>query len=254
MEYFSIGLKESGFGRETLSTFEYDPALLVRFPRTVGGIILGHGLRNGSTPPALLQRYIQEQQAVVQRLGDTPLSQLPAISAWRGVFSGFGVEPTKYRSAPESLLRRLTKKGDIPSINLLVDLGNLISIRYALPVAIIDTRQIAGSLKVKSAAGTERFTVLKETGDAVENPEPGEVIFADENDLVFARRWCWRQSETSAAQPDTTNVIITTEAQHAGGRADIEAAVADLLALLKEYAGGSYTTGILAANNLRISD
>jgi len=237
-----------------LSSFEYDPALLARFPRTVGGVILGHGLHNGPTPPALLERYRQEQQAVVQHLGDTPLSQLPSISAWRGVFSGFGVEPTKYRSAPESLLRRLTKKGDIPSINLLVDLGNLVSIRYALPVAIIDTSQIAGSLIVKSAAGTERFTVLKESENTVEHPEAGEVIFSDANDLVFARRWCWRQSENSAAQPDTTGVIITTEAQHAGGRGDIEAALGDLLSLLKEYAGGTYTTGILDAHNLRISD
>src|SRR5262249_28344611 len=106
-----------------MSVFEYDSALLARYPRTVGGVILAHGLRHGPAPPALFDLYLKEQQAVIQRLGDTPLSQLPALSAWRGAFSGFGVEPTKYRSAPESLLRRLTKKGDIPSINLLVDLG-----------------------------------------------------------------------------------------------------------------------------------
>ena len=39
------------------------------------------------------------------------------------------------RSAAEALLRRLTKQGSIPSINTLVDIGNLVSIRYALPVA-----------------------------------------------------------------------------------------------------------------------
>jgi DNA/RNA-binding domain of Phe-tRNA-synthetase-like protein len=237
-----------------LSIFEYDPDLLVRFPSTIGGVLLGHGLYNGPTPPALLERYQAEQRSVAARLGDTPLSQLAPIAAWRGVFSGFGVEPTKYRSAPESLLRRLTKKGDIPSINLLVDLGNLVSIRYALPVAVFDTRQITGRLLVKSAAGTERFTVLKETGNAVEHPEPGEVIFADDTDLVFARRWCWRQSETSAAQTATTEIIVTVEAQHPGGRSDVQAALADLLALLKEYAGGSYTNGILDATNLRLSD
>ena len=44
---------------------------------------------------------------------------------------GFGVDPTQYRSAAEALLRRLSKSGEIPSINALVDLGNLVSIRYA---------------------------------------------------------------------------------------------------------------------------
>ena len=29
--------------------------------------------------------------------------------------------------------------GDIPSINTLVDIGNLVSIRYVLPIAIVDT-------------------------------------------------------------------------------------------------------------------
>ncbi len=72
--------------------------------------------------------------------------------------------------------------------------------------------------------------------------------------LVFARRWCWRQSDASAAQLDTTEAIITVESQHVGGRTDIEAAQADLLTLLKEYAGGTYTTGILDADNPRLAD
>jgi len=237
-----------------MSVFEYDSDLLARYPKTTGGIILAHGLHNAPTPPALHELYMQEQQAIIHKLGDTPLSQLPALSAWRSAFSGFGVEPTKYRSAPESLLRRLTKKGDIPSINLLVDLGNLVSIRYALPVAIFDTTQIQGVLKVRFASGEERFTVLNQSGATVEHPEPGEVIFADETGLVFSRRWCWRQSDASAAQLDTTEAIITVEAQHAGGRTDIAAAQADLLTLLKEYAGGTYTTGILDAANPRLAD
>lgn len=237
-----------------MSVFEYDAELLSRYPDIVGGVILAHGLHNAPTPPALLELYHTEQQAVIDKLGDTPLSQIPALSAWRSAFSRFGVEPTKYRSAPESLLRRLTKKGNIPSINLLVDLGNLVSIRYALPIAVFDTRQIQGSLRVKVAGGQERFTVLSQALDAIEHPEPGEVIFVDETGLIFSRRWCWRQSEGSAAQPDTTEVIITVEAQHAGGQAAVEAALADLLGLLGEYAGGTYTTGLLDATNPRLAD
>jgi DNA/RNA-binding domain of Phe-tRNA-synthetase-like protein len=237
-----------------MSQFEYDAGLLKRYPDIVSGVVLAHGLRNGPTPAGLLALYRSEQQNVIARLGDTPLSQVPALSAWRSTFSSFGVEPTKYRSAPESLLRRLTKKGDIPSINLLVDSGNLISIRYALPVAVFDTTHIQGSLKVTFASGQERFTVLSETGDAVEHPVPGEVIFVDETGLVFSRRWCWRQSEASAAQLITTEAIITVEAQHAGSRAEVESALADLTALLKEYAGGTYTTGILDAANPGLAD
>lgn len=224
---------------------------MARYPRVIGGVILAEGMHNRPTPPELQLAYLAQQQATLQRLGNTPLSQIPALSAWRGAFSAFGVEPTKYRSAAESLLRRLTKKGDIPVINLLVDLGNLVSIRYALPVAVFDTRSVQRALTVRFADGSERFTPLGET--EIEHPEPGEVIFSDEAGLVSARRWCWRQSEESAAQLDTTNAIITVEAHHAGGRGDIEAAVKDLLDLLNRYAGGSFKAGILDAEKRVIS-
>ncbi len=91
------------------------------------------------------QLSLDEQQGTLRRIGDTPLSQIPSLVAWRAVFRSFGVDPTQYRSAAEALLRRLTKKGDIPSINLLVDLGNLVSIRYALPVAVFDTSSLTWS-------------------------------------------------------------------------------------------------------------
>src|SRR6266568_4993082 len=192
--------------------FQYDPAILARFLTVVGGVILAQNMTNGQTPDRLQTMYQAEQQATLQRIGATPLSQIPSLSAWRSAFRGFDVDPTQYRSAAEALLRRLTKKGDIPSINLLVDLGNLVSIRYALPVAVVDTRAIQGGILVHFADGHERWTNLGENEEG--HPEPGEVIFSDDTKLVIARRWCWRQSEQSAARPDTTSAIITVEAHH----------------------------------------
>lgn len=227
--------------------FQYDPALLARFPTIVGGVILAQNMANGPTPDSLQTMYQAEQQATLQRIGATPLSQIPSLSAWRSAFRGFDVEPTQYRSAAEALLRRLTKKGDIPSINLLVDLGNLVSIRYALPVAVFDTRTLQGSVMVHFADGLERYTTLGES--EVDHPQPGEVIFSDENKLVIARRWCWRQSEQSAASAETRSAIITTEAHHTTGHRDIEASLNDLLALLREYTGGNFISAVLDAEH-----
>lgn len=228
--------------------FRYHPDLLPRFPHLCGGVILAQGLRNGPTPAALAAAYAEEQQQVRDRLGSTPLSELPTLAGWRGAFRAFGVDPTGYRSAAESLLRRLTKKGDIPSINALVDLGNLVSIRHGLPVAVFDTQALQGAITVRFANGDERFTPLGEA--IVEYPLPDEVIFADETGLVIARRWCWRQSDESAARESTTQAVITVEAQHAGGRAVIEAALADLTQLVAQFAGGKLTSGVLGAGGL----
>jgi|SRR5581483_97016 DNA/RNA-binding domain of Phe-tRNA-synthetase-like protein len=226
-----------------MTAFEYHADILARYPNVVGGVIVANGLHSGPTPERLQAAYLGEQKAALARIGTTPLSEIKSLSAWRGAMRAFGIDPTQYRSAAEALLRRLTKKGDIPSVNLLVDLGNLVSIRHALPVAVFDTHALSGKVMVRFANGSERFTPLGEP--AVEHPEPGEVIFADETERVIARRWCWRQSEDSAARPDTTSALITVEAQHSGGRADIDAALRDLLDLLAEYAGGQYQSAVL---------
>ena len=227
--------------------FTYDPVLFTKYPNTVGGVIIAHGLHNGDTPPALWADYTAEQQAVLARIGSKPLSEIESLAAWRRVFSSFGVDPTQYRSAAEALLRRLTKQGNIPSINLLVDLGNMVSIRYGLPVAIMDTAQVAESLTVRFADGSERFTTLGQ--NTVEHPEVGEVIFADTTGLVYARRWCWRQSAQSAAQPSTTHAIITVEAHHAAGRESVQAALNDLHSLLTTYNPAAILTSAILDKN-----
>ena len=232
--------------------FQYHPEVITRYPQIVGGVILAHRMKNGSTSEELKEIYFAEQQAVINRIGNTPLSELETLAAWRSAFRDFGVNPTKYRSAVEALLRRLTKKGDIPSINAVVDICNLISIRYQLPVAAFDARELSGPITVQFAAGDENFTPLFQK--EAEHPEADEVIFADDAKLVVARRWCWRQSDESATREDTTDAIFTVEAQHPDGPEHIRAALDDLLNLLQAHVGGEFTTGIADAQNPRVSE
>lgn len=228
-----------------MTRFCYRPQILAAFPAVVGGVIHGIGLQNPPAAPALQELYASEQQAVRERIGQTPLSELPSLAGWRAAFRRFDVDPTQYRSAAEALLRRLTRKGDIPGINTLVDAGNLVSIRYGLPVAIFDWRAVQGTVTVCYADGGEQFTELG--SEQAVQPAPGEVIFVDEGRDVLARRWCWRQSSASAARPDTSEVVITVESLHESGREDVAQAVQDLLALLERFAGGTFASAMLGA-------
>ena len=217
--------------------FRYDAEIIDRYPTVVGGTLHVAGARNGPTPPELAEAFRVEQAAVVARLGDTPLSEIPSLNAWRRAFRAFGVDPTAYRSASESLLRRLTKQGSIPSINTLVDIGNLVSIRHALPVAVFDLASIESGLVVRFAAGEETFIDLG--SGATETPDPGEVIFIDAAGHVAARRWCWRQSASSASSVTTTDMLVTVEGHHDDARQDVLAATADLERLLRTHAAAT---------------
>jgi DNA/RNA-binding domain of Phe-tRNA-synthetase-like protein len=209
-----------------LTSFTYDPEIVARFPTIVG-------VTNGPSSADLVKAFEAEQAALRARIGETPLSELPSLAAWRRAFRAFGVDPTAYRSAAEALLRRLTKQGSIPSINTLVDIGNLASIRYGLPVAVFDQRAMTGGTTVRFATGDETFSDLG-SGER-ESPESGEVIFVDEAGLVSARRWCWRQSAESASGPTTAKILVTVEGHHHGAVDHVAAARADLESLLRAY-------------------
>jgi DNA/RNA-binding domain of Phe-tRNA-synthetase-like protein len=217
-----------------MARFAYDPQIVERFPTVVGGVIYALGVTDPPTPPELLETFQAEQATAIARIGSTPLSELPTLAAWRRVFRAFGVDPTQYRSAAEALLRRLTKQGDLPSIATLVDLANLVSIRYALPVAVFDQRGINGGTTVRFARGDERWEDLG--ASTTDHPEAGEVIFVDAADVVSARRWCWRQSRASAAREDTREVLVTVEGHHETAAADVPRALDDLETLLRAWA------------------
>ena len=213
--------------------FGYDAGIIDRFPTIRAGLIHVVRLSNLPSSPELLDEYRAEQAAVRARLAEIPIAELPSIAAWRRVFTQFGVRPTQHRNAAESLLRRLHKQGDIPSISTLVDLGNLIAIRYCLPVAVLDLAGISGTTTVRFASGTEGFTDLG-SGE-IAHPEPGEVVFTDEDEVLSARRWCWRQSAQSATRPGTVEALITIEGHHDGADGEIGRALGDLSSFLAQY-------------------
>lgn len=223
--------------KDNTGMFGYHPRVIERFPAVRAGVVWARGLDNSGTNARLTAAFREEQTAVRARLASTPLADVPSIAAWRRTFSAFGVSPTKHRNAAEALLRRLTRQGDLPDINPLVDLGNLASIRHALPILVVDTAHVTGQLTVVEATGRERFADLG--GTDAEHPAPGEIVFVDDAGETVARRWCWRQSTGSAAGPDTSAALIVVEAQHDGAAGDVAAAVATLTALLGEHMPGA---------------
>ena len=216
-----------------MATFAYDDAVADRYPTIRAGVIHAAGLANGPSPPGLLDEYGAEQRAASGRLEATAIADLPQIAAWRRAFARFGAKPTQHRNAAEALLRRLAKRGDVPSINTLVDIGNLVSIRHAMPVAVFDRANVAGSVTVRFATGAERFADLGSSEGV--RPDPGEVVFVDEDKVVHARRWCWRQGAQSATGPSTGEALIVVEGHHDTAGRDVESALADLASLLLSY-------------------
>lgn len=190
------------------------------FPSLVPGVV--HAKWNGAETDDRVAYYAGRAKSGAE-------AELPEIAAWRRAFSQMGLKPTQYRCASESLLRRMRKEGALPRVHPLVDLCNAISVAFAIPVAAIDVARVSSSLEVRYARGDESYQTFSGT---VENPAPGEVVFADAAGNAHARRWTNRQSGLSAVSATTAEVLLVAEALHPSAQQDVRALVDTLVAEL----------------------
>jgi DNA/RNA-binding domain of Phe-tRNA-synthetase-like protein len=217
--------------------FKHSSEIWREFPELVPGVVFADGIHPDVTVGPRIARFNLRAQ---QRLAAAPEGEQPEIQAWRRAFSRMGLKPTQYRCASESLLRRFRKEKALPSIHPLVDLCNSISLAFAIPVAVFDVSRVAGYLEVRHATGDEKY--LSFSGQ-VENPDAGEVIFADDIGQAHARRWTNRQSGHSAVRATTTAVVIVAEAMHASASSDVE----ELTAVLGDELHAVWSVGPKAA-------
>ena len=193
--------------------FQHAPAIWRDFPALVPGALYVGGITADTAPD--MDDYIAIAKA---RLAEGPESEFPEIQAWRRAFARMNLKPTQYRCAAESLLRRFRKEGSLPRLHPLVDLCNAVSLAFAIPVAVLDTAEIAWPLEVRYATGSEDYLTF---GGDTEHPAAGEVIFADRAGQAHARRWTNRQSGRSAVSAATGSVLIVAEALHEDAAAGI---------------------------------
>jgi len=226
--------------------FRHVPEIWQRFPQLVPGVLL---IGEIHTPVQCEERINTWLDQARRRLETQSEGQMPEVAAWRRVYSQMGLKPTKYRSAAEALLRRFKREDDLPRLHPLVDLCNAASLAFALPVAAFDLKRVEEYIEVRPAAGSEQY--LSFQGE-IENPEPGEVIFADASDHAHARRWTFRQSRRSVVQEDTVAVLIVCEGVHEQAENDVPALVDALAGAIAALWTKPLATEILTANKPRL--
>jgi DNA/RNA-binding domain of Phe-tRNA-synthetase-like protein len=75
-----------------------------------------------------------------------PLSSNEVIGHVRRMYRRVGWEPTKYRPSSEALARRILQGKGWYRINNAVDLGNIVSARFHLPMGLYDVSKIEGQI------------------------------------------------------------------------------------------------------------
>ncbi len=230
--------------RYTVATEVFD-----RFPGYLRGVVLAYGVSNRASPDDLVALLRAAEQSVRDRLNSATIAEYPRIKAWREAFRAFGAKPSEFRSSIEAMSRRVLRGDALPTINALVDIGNVISLQYLVPAGghAIDT--LTQDLALRPATGQEEFVALD--GTAVEHPEPGEIIFA-EGDRVLTRRWVWRQGVYTLLRPETTAIELNVDGLPPVTAQEVQDICESAASLITHYCGGRTRIEMLSADNRKI--
>jgi DNA/RNA-binding domain of Phe-tRNA-synthetase-like protein len=205
-----------------------DDKLFDLFPDMQIGIVHLKGLDNSINQESGIYLRESEKQVRKKWSGHSVL-EMPEIADWRKAYKTLGVKKGT-RVSLESLLKRVLKENEIPSINPLVDYYNATSLQNIFPCGGEDLDQTKGDIRLTFAKGSESF---KQIGsDVDEPPEIDEVIYKDDLGCL-CRRWNWREADRTKLTEETKNAILVVESLNTNRVEEITEAL-EKLALLCE--------------------
>jgi len=231
-------------------TYSIADGVFARFPEYRRGVVLAYDVRNGASPVELIRILRDEEAAAHGRLNVETLLAEPRLASWREAFRQLGYKPGDFRPSIEALLRRVLRGQELPSINALVDIGNIVSLRHLLPVGGHAIDLLQQDIALRPATGAEDFIPFG--SEATEHPVPGEFIFAEAN-TVLTRRWIWRQANHTLTLPETTAIEFNIDALPPVGEADLHAAAKDVMGLVERFCQGHMRFEILSRQHPRLS-
>ncbi|WP_182282874.1 B3/4 domain-containing protein [Comamonas testosteroni] len=200
-----------------ISQFCYSGDLIKEHNELHSMILFISGMSINAVVNSSIKKNIDEARRLLLEFGSE--SKIESIQKWRMAYRKLHTDPTKFRMAAESILRRLRTRGDFTEdLHPLVALCNSFSARYAIPVAALDASRIEGRLRVCLASGKSQYSGFD--GSCAIVPA-GEVTFEDDAGRAHARRWSHKQSSYSAISTDTKEVIIVAEALHCNAKNDL---------------------------------
>ncbi len=103
-------------------------------------------------------------------------SEIEGLRPARDLYHRVGIDPTKLRPSSEALLRRVLRGDGLPIINSLVDINNLCSLEFLLPIGLHDLDAARGRLTLRVGHVGEGYDAIGKGAYSVE----GRITAADE--------------------------------------------------------------------------
>ena len=220
--------------------------IFTMFPGYCRGVVLAFDIKNNDSPPELTAMLRDAEASLRNMINKDEIASYPKINSWREAYRAFGAKPAKFRSSIEAMVRRVLNDNELPSINTIVDIGNIISLRHIVTAGGHAIDEVSGKISLRKATGEEEFTAFGT--DKSENPEPGEIIFTEGN-TVLTRRWSWRQAVHTSTQKSSTAVEMNIDGLQPVTKDEVDKICREVMDLIQKYCGGKLRYEILSEEN-----
>ncbi len=169
------------------------------------------------------------------------LKDNPVIRAYRDFYwRALGIDPTKQRPSQEALLRRVLRGGQIPRINPVVDVGNVVSIKYLVPIGIYDLDRIGGAdLVLRYSRSGEEFQPIGSNRTTLRD---NQIVLAT-SDGRIVHVYPYRDSEFTKVTEATRRILIVSAGVPGVEQSRLISSVREIEEMIVRYLRGEIVMG-----------
>ena len=156
------------------------------------------------------------------------------IRVYRDYLWKLKIDPTKTRPSHEALLRRVLRTHEFPRINTIVDIGNLMSLKYLVPIGLYDLNKVNPPLLIRSSVSGDLFHPIG--SDLIKEIPPGRPLLTDREKVIHI--FPSRDSRLTSIDLSTNSILITVIGVEGVPLTTISKALDNLIDYIVRYTAG----------------
>lgn len=143
------------------------------------------GVKNKQTTPEFDIERKARISKLLANLDDSTIDSDPILIGYRDLHKKVGVPRRKNTPASENLIKLLLKNQDLFSVNIVVDLYNIISMESRVALGAHDLKNVSGNINLRMSDGSEKFIPLGQIEP--KQVKADEYIYVDDSNEIICR-------------------------------------------------------------------
>ncbi len=228
--------------------YSVDKKIFEICPEIQFGILIAHGITNRNSNTEDVEAVRKAEESLRSQYTSDEVREIYNVRCYRDIMKDTGINPNKFPPSVEAMFKRILKGGELPVINALVDLCNVVSISNVISLGAHDLKDMKADLEVRFGKEDDVFLPFGET--ETEKIDTGELIFTSGKE-VQTRKWVWRQSELGKITLDSKDIFFQLVGFESKKEL-LQNAVEDIETMVLKTFGGTVEPFIVTVDNREI--